>query len=142
MQIVDIMSHKLVTVAMDDRLKLVQDIFKQTQLHHLPVFECKALVGLVSERDLLRAINPNVDNPLAKDSDRICLNKRVHQIMTRKVITIEQDQSLNHAAQLLVEHNIGCLPVTHNEQVVGIISWKDVLRSLYQQDLSTKRRLR
>ncbi|MGL4474952.1 MAG: CBS domain-containing protein [Shewanella sp.] len=132
------MSNRLVTVEMDDKISLVKDIFKHSKLHHLPVVENHQLVGLVSERDLLRALNPNVDNPLAKDSELICLNKRVHQIMSRKVITITADSSLAQAASLLVERNIGCLPVLRDNQLVGILTWKDVLKSLYHQGLAAQ----
>ncbi|MFT6732441.1 MAG: acetoin utilization protein AcuB [Polaribacter sp.] len=56
------MSVKIVTVKMDDPLKKVKQIFDKTHFHHLLVVDGNKLHGVISDRDLLEAISPNVDS--------------------------------------------------------------------------------
>ncbi len=57
----DIMTARVVTVEMDDRLEVVKEIFDTMRFHHLLVVdEHKKLSGVVSDRDLLRALSPYV----------------------------------------------------------------------------------
>jgi acetoin utilization protein AcuB len=56
MRIEEIMTKKAVTVRMDDSLSHVKDLFETHHFHHLLVVEQHKLVGIVSDRDLLKAI--------------------------------------------------------------------------------------
>ena len=59
--------------------------------------------------------------------DTETLNRRAHQIMSREPITVSRTL-LKEAAGLMLEHQISCLPVLENGALVGIVSWKDLLR--------------
>jgi acetoin utilization protein AcuB len=115
-----IMTARVVTVEMDDRLEIVKEIFDTMNFHHLLVVdENKRLSGVVSDRDLLRAISPYVGSVAETARDLATLNKRVHQIMTRRPVT------------LLLAHRISCIPIVDEEsKPVGIVSWRDLLRAL------------
>ena len=133
--IADIMSTRVVTVEMDDRLCVAKEIFDQANFHHLLVVdECK-LEGVLSERDLLRAISPNLGSSAETVKDLETLQKRVHQVMTRNPVTIASHINLDTATRILLEHNIGCLPVLEQGELVGIVTWKDLLRA-YCEHLS------
>ena len=60
MNVSDIMSKHVVTVEFDDRLSAVKDIFDNAKFHHLLVVEAGVLFGVVSDRDLLKSISPNI----------------------------------------------------------------------------------
>jgi acetoin utilization protein AcuB len=63
--------------------------------------------------------------------DLATLNKRVHQIMTRHPITLHPQSTIAEAVNLLLTHRISCIPIVDDEhKPVGIISWRDLLRSL------------
>src|SRR5580692_10307783 len=128
----DIMTARVVTVEMDDRLEAVKEIFDTMSFHHLLVVdEHKKLSGVVSDRDLLRAISPYVGSAAETARDLATLNKRVHQIMTRHPITLRPQSEVAEAVRVLLGHRISCIPVVDDERnPVGIVSWRDVLKSL------------
>jgi acetoin utilization protein AcuB len=128
----NIMTVRLVTVEMDDRLEAVKEIFDTMKFHHLLVVdEHKKLSGIVSDRDLLKALSPYVGSAAETARDLATLNKRVHQIMTRHPITLRPQAEISEAARLLLAHRISCIPIVDDDRKpVGIVSWRDVLKSL------------
>lgn len=126
-----IMSRRLVTVTMDDSLATVQQLFKEHRFHHLLVVEDRVLVGIISDRDLLKALSPNIGTMSETDRDRATLNKRAHQIMTRDPVSVRPTTPLDAAAALMLEKKVSCLPVTSDEhRLEGILSWRDMLKAL------------
>jgi acetoin utilization protein AcuB len=132
MDLGSIMTARVVTVEMDDRLEVVKEIFDTESFHHLLVVdENHKLTGVVSDRDLLRAISPYVGSAAETERDLATLNKRVHQIMSRQPITLRAQSTVAEAARLLLAHRISCIPIVDEEtKPVGIVSWRDLLRSL------------
>lgn len=131
MAVQNIMSTRLVTVEMDDKLKVVREIFNTMHFHHLLVVDEGRLVGVVSDRDLLRALSPFLDSVVEGERDVATLNRRVHQIMTRHPVTLGPQASLADAATLFLTHDISCIPIVDAEfRPAGILSWRDLLRSL------------
>jgi acetoin utilization protein AcuB len=128
----NIMTARVVTVELDDRLEVVKDIFDTMRFHHLLVVdERKKLSGVLSDRDLLRALSPYVGSAAETARDLATLNKRVHQIMTRQPITLRQESGIAEAAQLMLKNRISCIPIVDDEfKPVGIVSWRDLLRTL------------
>ncbi|OPL13047.1 MAG: signal transduction protein [delta proteobacterium ML8_D] len=130
MSIKQIMSKNVVTVEMDDSLKMVREIFNNTRFHHLLVVESGELFGVISDRDLLKALSPYIGTVSENERDRVTLNKRVHQIMTRKPVVLEQDAEIFEAIEIFKNQNISCIPVVDDEyKPVGIISWRDILKA-------------
>ena len=128
MLIKEIMTTRVATVSMDDRLNVIKAIFAQAHFRHLLVVEEEVLVGVISDRDLLRAISPYLDTDAEMNRDTETLNRRAHQIMSRQPITISPERSLQEAASIMLEQHVSCLPVLENGALVGIVSWKDLLR--------------
>jgi len=86
---------------------------------------------VISDRDLLKAISPHVGTASETDRDASTLNKRAHQIMTRKPVTLGPNASIHDAADIFNKHSFSCVPVVDDEEnPVGIISWRDVLKAL------------
>jgi acetoin utilization protein AcuB len=130
----EIMVRKVVTVEMDDSLESMREIFHHVKFHHLLVVHDKKLVGVVSDRDLLKQISPFFGTFTEQQRDKQHLNKRVHQIMTRKLITVEKNATVAEAAQALVKNAVSCLPVINDHGgIEGIITWKDILCYLVQK---------
>jgi acetoin utilization protein AcuB len=136
MNIQEVMTRNIVTVELDDQLLLVKEIFDNSRFHHLIVIEEGKLFGVVSDRDLLKSISPNIDTMYASFKDMATLNKRVHQIMTRKPITLTPEASLNDAIKIFNQHRISCIPIVDEEFVpVGIVTWRDIMRHLEDKNL-------
>lgn len=131
MKIYDIMSKRVVTVEMDDSLETIKKIFDNTQFHHLIVTTSGKLIGVISDRDVLRALSPKVGTPAETEKDAATLKKRAHQIMTREPISIRASSNIFDAIDLYYEHGISCIPVIdENRKPIGIISWKDIIKAI------------
>ncbi|MDR0934398.1 MAG: CBS domain-containing protein [Burkholderiaceae bacterium] len=134
MKIRDIMTRSVVTVSMDDKLSLIKEIFDNAKFRHLLVLDDGKLAGVVSDRDLLKAISPNLGTMVVTYRDLATLNKRVHQIMSRKLITLTADASISDAAALFNTHRISCIPIVDNEfRPIGIVSWRDLIKTMLPQ---------
>lgn len=138
MKVEDIMTKRVVTVGFDDALETVREIFKSTGFHHLLVVEGRELQGVVSDRDLLRSLSPFIDSVVETQRDVGTLSKRVHQIMSRKPITLPPDADVAEAIQLFLTHQISCIPIVDSEfRPLGIVSWRNVLKT-YAADLAKR----
>lgn len=125
----NIMSKKVISITMDDSLAKARELFLEFHFHHLLVLDSGCLVGVISDRDLLKAISPFIGSLSELDRDRATLNKRAHQIMSRNPITVEAGETVEVAAQRLLKSRVSCLPVvTQDGKVSGIVSWRDLLR--------------
>ncbi|RTR30609.1 CBS domain-containing protein [Shewanella atlantica] len=131
MKVSKLMSENIVTVEMEDRLCKVKDIFNKTNFHHLLVVDSGRLIGVISDRDLLKSLSPKIDSIAATTMDLACLNKKVHQIMTRKPISINSDATVKDAIDVFNTNRISCIPIISNEgNPVGILSWRDIMKAL------------
>ncbi len=131
MNIQKIMSAKLVTVQLDDKLSEVKEIFEQCKFQHLLAVEDGELLGIVSDGDLFKALSPNIGTPTESFKDVATLNKRVHQIMSRHPRVLQDDASIDDAIDLFNAHRISCIPIVNKaNRPVGIVSWRDILKSL------------
>jgi acetoin utilization protein AcuB len=134
MRIEGIMTRKIVTVELDDTLSTVKDIFDNLRFHHLLVVESEKLIGVVSDRDLLKAISPNIGTMSETYSDEATLNKRVYQIMTRKPITLHPEDPVSAAVHLFNNNRISCIPIVDGRfRPVGILTWRDILRAIVKK---------
>ncbi|MBI5307336.1 MAG: CBS domain-containing protein [Planctomycetes bacterium] len=123
------MTNKVVTVEMDDTLLTISMIFENVKFRHLLVVENKKLVGVISDRDFLRAISPFLKTASETTRDQNTLNRRVHQIMSRNPITVNPETSIESAAGTMLRNNISCLPVvSFQDRLEGIATWKDILK--------------
>ncbi len=131
MKVEEIMSKNLVTIKMDDSLKAVKVILDNAGIHHLLVVESGNLHGVVSDRDMLKALSPNIGTLAETNKDAITLNKRVHQIMTSELVTLTPDADISEAIEIFNNHDISCIPVVDDKnKPVGIISWRDIIKAI------------
>jgi acetoin utilization protein AcuB len=131
MSVQDIMTKSVISVGVEDSLATVKEIFANGGFHHLLVVEGDELIGVVSDRDLLKAMSPNIDTPLETPDDTLTLEKKVYQIMSTNLIVLTDDACVGDAVNTFNNHSISCIPVVNPQQKpVGIISWRDILRIL------------
>jgi CBS domain-containing protein len=125
----DIMRGKPVTIAAGESLSTVEDIMTLGGVRHIPVMKAGGLVGVVSERDLLRTSLSNL-NEYGADARRSFLSAvEIARVMSSPAITISDDAPVEEAARLMAERKIGCLPVMSDEEgFVGLVTETDLLR--------------
>ncbi len=110
---------------MDEAMKIMRD----SKVRRLPVLNDKgALVGIVSERDLLYA-SPSPATSLSIHELHYLISKIVvADVMTTEVITVTEDTPLEEAARIMADNKIGGLPVVSNGKLVGIITETDLFK--------------
>ena len=117
-----IMSTNLVTVPPSATLAEARTLMQSNGIHHLPVTDDGAIVGLVTITNVLAA----TDSFLRDDRNRIHANEIiVGDVMVKDVATVDVNASLRQAALFLEKHQIGCLPVIDDDNLVGIITETD-----------------
>ena len=121
----DVMSHKLVTVALGTPLARVAEVLAQGHSRYVLVTDARgALVGVVSDRDLLRYMAPWQGNsPAALDG------KTVESVMFTKFVAGSPDSNPDDMASLLAEGSIQCLPIIEAGNLVGVMTSEDLLLS-------------
>jgi CBS domain-containing protein len=124
----DIMPEKMVTISEGDRLSTVEDIMTLGRVRHMPVVHAGKLVGVVSERDLLRASLSSLTDFRAEAHRAFLHGVEIGRVMSSPPVVIHPDASVEEAAQLMAERKIGCLPVVEGDELLGLITETDVLR--------------
>lgn len=114
----------------------VASLMHRKGLRHVPVVVEKTLVGIVSERDIRRAFGgESIEDGAAENSGKLYLPpSAIMDIMSRNVRTIAPEATLLDAADTMARHRIGCLPVTKEDQLVGILTDTDLIRIISHLD--------
>ena len=124
----DIRPRKLVTISESDRLSTVEDITTLGHVRPMPVVHAGKLVGVVSERDLLRASLSNL-NEFGNEERRAFLQVvEIGRVMSTPPVVTALETSVEDAARVMAERKIGCLPVVDGDRLLGLITETDVLR--------------
>lgn len=129
MHVETIMSEPVHCILPNVTLGDMREIFRHVSYHHLLVAQEGDLLGIISDRDVLRMLSPFIDASNATAQDQSLLQTLAQDIMSTTLITVKKDTLIDAAAILLMEHNISCLPVVSKENAIeGILTWKDMLK--------------
>jgi acetoin utilization protein AcuB len=127
------MRTDLKTVAPETTLVAAQEILEQEKINHLLIVDRNnELMGIVSDRDLKKSWASSATT-LSKNELIYLLDQvTVAAIMTRKTLTISPATTIERAALLMNQHNINALPVLEDDELVGIITSRDVMGVLLE----------
>ena len=125
----DYMISEVETLAPDDSMEMAVMLERRCRIRHIPIVEGGALVGIVTDRDLKRAMPSPLTGTDQQTYDRVAAGTHVRQIMTRSPVTIAPDAPLKDAVRILCEEKFGALPVVEAGKLVGILTETDVLRA-------------
>ncbi len=128
LSVAEIMTREPYTLGPDDTLQDAARLMSEHHIRHIPVVNGEgAVVGLVSHRDVLASSDSRLvagdDSVENRDTAYVALSA----VMTSPVQTVDEHEELRAVAALLHQQKIGCLPVTRDNDLVGIISASDFL---------------
>jgi len=125
------MTSEVVSVRATTTLDSVYDMMDQKHFRHVPVVdEENELIGLISQRDMLRgALGDTAELPVSLQRE-VLAQITVREVMTMEPETVEPTTSTRSAGQLLLEYKFGCLPVVEGTKLVGILTESDFVRAL------------
>lgn len=127
-RIADLLRHKgteVVTAVPELSVSgLLEDLSRHNIGAMVVVDEAGRLVGIVSERDVVRRLN---------ERGAEVLHAPIAEIMTTQVVTCEPGEAVNNLAAIMTERRIRHMPVVENGRLVGLVSIGDVVRSRIEQ---------
>ena len=124
------MTKDPITVSLDATLPSTADLMKQHNLKRLPVMDQDKLVGIITEKDVAKAL-PSPATTLSKYEINYLTEKiRVKDVMTKAVISVSPDTTVEEATMIMHEEDVGCLPVLENGKLVGIITERNIYNAL------------
>ncbi len=128
MLVKDVMKTQLVTLNADSKLGFAEDIMYLGRIRHLPVVRGDCLVGILTQRDLYKS---SLTSMLTnwKENKEFLDSIQVSEVMTKNVTTISPEETVENAAQIMIDKKVGCLPVVKDKnKLVGLITETDVLQ--------------
>jgi len=125
----DLMTADVFTIRSDESIQALQDLMNEKFIRHVPVVDDEgALVGLASDRDLLRQAQL-ADATLPLSARREVMNAaKVIDIMTADVATVDVEASVAEAAAVMLDNKYGCVPVLEEGLLAGILTEADFVR--------------
>jgi acetoin utilization protein AcuB len=115
----EIMSNPVFTLPMTQKFSQVHEIFRKKKFRHIPIINEKdQMIGIVSDRDVLRSVGSTLDP-----------STPILELMRNKVLSVEPDTLIRESAKVMLNERIGCLPVlSPTQELKGIITRSDILR--------------
>ena len=127
-----VMQRDVATLRPEDHLDLADDVMRLGRVRHMPVVEGERLVGIVTQRDLLAATLSAAFHVEPAQRRSLLRVVPARDVMTKEVVSVGTGATLAQAARLMLERQIGCLPVLSGEGwLVGLVTESDLLRAAY-----------
>ncbi len=127
-----IMTPEPISVNTTNSVSEVAQIFKERSIHHIPVVSGEKLIGMISKTDMDKiSYVSNIQDEKANTAIYDMLE--IEQIMTKQVETVQIDDQIKDAAELLARGSYHALPVLENESLKGIVTSTDVINYLLSQ---------
>lgn len=123
----DVMTRNPIYVAPETSLTEAKSIMTRKNISKLPVIDKNdKLVGIITKNDLAKA-GPSEATTLDMYEIGYLLSKlTVEKIMTKKVISVAETEVVEEAARIMVDNQIGCVPVVKDDILVGIVTESDL----------------
>jgi CBS domain-containing protein len=120
LRIRDIMVHDVKTINGDESVSSAASIMSSFNIGSLIVLEGDRPIGIITERDILKKVVATCRDPR---------NTKVHEIMSKPLITGDPDMDLEYAAKYMVNKDIKRLPIVERGRLVGIVTFTDIVRA-------------
>jgi len=118
MKVKHAMTKRVLVVKPDATVKEAAKVMTEHRVGSLVVMENDKVVGIVTELDIIWKVVAGSSNP----EDTL-----VKDIMTKKILTIQGDKTLEDATHMMVENNIKKLPVMEGDKLIGILTATDLI---------------
>lgn len=127
------MTRNPVTATPDMSIAEASALMKQEKVHRLPVLDReKKLVGIITEKDILYA-TPSPASSLSIHEMAYLLSKlTVKKLMSKNVVTINKDTTVEEAARMMVDQDLSSLPVLEGDKLIGIVTKSDMFKILLE----------
>src|SRR5262245_27298130 len=127
----DVMTPDPMTVNVDASVGEALDLLVSQGFRHVPVLDGREVVGMISDRDLRPLVMPKDLDEEKLERLHARLASPVSSLMSGGVITVGPEEELGSVVDLMLENQIGAVPVVDDDscELVGIVSYVDILRA-------------
>jgi len=122
------MSHPVITIIPEMPIVDALNLMKRERIRRAPVVKDGQLVGIVSDKDLLNASPSPVTSLSVWEMNYLLSKITVKEVMTKKVISVQENTPIEEAARIMVDNKIGGLPVMREGELIGIITETDLFK--------------
>lgn len=130
MLVKDWMTKDPVTITDETSMMKAIHMMKERRFRRLPVLRDGKLVGLVTDRDLKEASPSKATTLDVHELYYLLAELQIKEIMSRNPVSVSPEDTVEHAAQLMLEKTISGLPVVEDDgHLVGIITQSDVFKA-------------
>ena len=142
MLVKDIMTKNVYTVLPQDSLKKASDILKEKKISGIPVVdENGVVVGIITITDLLKILGQIYEwKELEKKESEVDLSHtyeeqkekgKVEDIMTKEVVTLEEDDTIDDVMSLMFERKIHTIPIIKEGKLIGVVGKRDLIHACF-----------
>ena len=127
-----IMTKDPIKVNITNDISDVVQIFKERNIHHIPVVSGESLIGMISKTDIERiSFVTGMDEGSANTAVYNMVS--IEQVMTKQVETVQAEDQIRDAAELFARGKYHALPVLEGDKLAGIVTTTDVINYLLEQ---------
>lgn len=125
-----IMSKNVVKLNCNDSLTKAESLFKKHKIRHIPVVSGADVIGIISYTDLLKASLADYSDDDTEVTTTLYNMFSLEQVMTKNVTTVFSYTSIREVAEIFASNDFRALPVTYENQLVGIVTTTDIINYL------------
>ncbi len=129
MNVSELMTEPPISVRPDMPVFEARQLMVDKRIRHLLVTEGSRLLGIVTDRDIRLNLPSPATSLSVWEINYLLARMTVGSVMTKTVVTVESRRDSRDAAQLMLRHKIGALPVVDGGTLIGIITETDLLRA-------------
>ena len=122
------MSRPVITIPPDMPIVDALNLINRERIRRAPVMKDNNLIGIVSDKDLMNASPSPVTSLSVWEINYLLSKVKVKDVMTKSVLTVNEDTPIEEAARIMADHKIGGLPVLRDGEVTGIITETDLFK--------------
>ena len=129
LQVRDVMTSEVFTLGRNDELSIADNVMKQERIRHLPVVdEDGDLCGIITQRDLFRGALLRALGYGSRAEEKMLQSIVVKEAMSSEVCTTTPNTPIQEAAEMMIQKQVGSLPVVDQGKLVGILTEGDFVK--------------
>lgn len=131
----ELMTGAVITAQPSMPILDARNLMLKERIRHLPVTDAEGrLLGIITDRDIRLNLPSQATSLSVWEINHLLAKLTVGDVMTESVISVGPDRPARDAAQLMVDHQIGALPVEDTGRLVGILTETDLVRAFIRME--------
>lgn len=124
-----IMTKEVIAANPNNKFSQVFQFFSERSINHMPVVDGGKLLGIISNKDLMRHLYKHVVVQKKTDIAALDAELKLTDIMTKNIVTAQEDMPVVEVKEMFGKAPFNCLPILNAEgNIVGIVTPKDIMK--------------